>query len=237
MIKNGTTLEFSIIMPAFNEEKVIEETLRGLIRELESPSFTQISGFEIIVTDDGSSDQTYNKLEKLSSQDKRIRVFRHNTNKGFGSAVMNGIRQAEGKKLLLVPSDGQFDPGEIGKFIDALDEYDLVIGIRPGREGYGIFRRFVSFVYISLVKILFGKSFRDTNWVQAWKKEIFNKVDPKSTGVFFLQETITLTGRAGYKTGEIDSKHIAREKGQASGGKVSVILFTLYEMLKFRLRA
>lgn len=240
MTNPAETPLFSIVMPAYNEQAVISRTLQELAAELDSSVYSQYkdsSGrcrFEIVVTDDGSSDNTYDIVKKISDQDDRIRVFRHKKNLGFGSAVMNSIRESKGGKILLIPSDGQFDPSEIIGFLKALDEYDLVIGVRPGREGYGLFRKLVSFVYISLVKLLFGKTFRDTNWVQAWKTDVFKKITPRSSGVFFLQETITRTERAGFCIGEIPSRHIAREKGEASGGRLSVILFTLYEMLKFR---
>ncbi|MCE1245543.1 MAG: glycosyltransferase family 2 protein [Firmicutes bacterium] len=241
MNNSGILPYFSVIMPAYNEESVVENTISDLITEMESPRYAEFCNtpagkdwFEIVVTDDGSKDRTFDSLIRIGEKDKRIRIFRHDKNLGFGAAVMNSVGRAKGEKLLLVPSDGQFDPGEIIKFIKALDGYDLVIGVRPDRQGYNIFRKFVSFVYISLVKMLFGKSYKDTNWVQAWKRDVFLKIKPQSSGVFFLQETITLAAGEHFRTGEVPSSHIAREKGKASGGRLSVILFTLFEMLKFR---
>lgn len=224
--------ELGIVMPAFNEEKNIEKTLSGLL--------TAAEGFgidlEIVVVNDGSSDNTGKIVSDLTKNDSRIIFAEHKTNKGFGEAVRTGISRSRKERLLLVPADGQFNPDEIKMFLYALDEYDMVIGVRSARSGYSLFRQFVSFMYIGMVKVLFGVSYRDTNWVQAWRRKIFKIVKPDSKGVFFLQETITRANRAGYKVGEVASEHLDRKDGEAQGGKLNVILFTLFEMLKFRFR-
>lgn len=218
-------------MPAYNEEKNIEKTICDLLKTADKLNISM----EIAVVDDGSSDSTGEIISTLIKNDSRIIPAKHETNRGFGEAVRTGIAHSKKDRLLLVPADGQFDPAEINAFLQALEEYDLVIGVRDKRSGYGAFRQFVSFIYISLVKLLFGDCYRDTNWVQAWRHEIFEKVKTDSKGVFILQETITRAKRAGYKVGEVESEHLERKDGEAHGGKLSVILFTLYEMLKFRL--
>ncbi len=224
--------ELGIVMPAYNEEKNIEKTIGDLLLTADKLNVAM----EIVVVNDGSSDDTKEILSSMMKKDPRIISVEHQINKGFGEAVRTGIAHSTKDRLLLVPADGQFDPDETGAFLNALDKFDLVIGVRNKRSGYCLFRRFVSFIYISLVKLLFNDCYRDTNWVQAWKREIFDRVKLESKGVFILQETITRTRRAGYKIGEVESDHLERTDGEAHGGKLKVILYTLYEMLKFRFK-
>ena len=223
------TRELNIVIPAFNEEKNIEQTITGL---LDRGDRFKIH-VEIVVVDDGSTDSTYEIVTGMMESNPAIHLTGHNKNRGFGEAVRTGIKHCKLDKILLVPADGQFDPDEIDLFEEALDKYDLVIGCRSVRSGYSLFRQFVSLVYINMVNLLFAQNYPDTNWVQAWRREIFERITPESKGVFFLQETITRARMTGFKTGYINSNHLPRTNGTAHGGKLSVVLYTLYEMFVF----
>lgn len=221
--------ELSIIIPAYNEAECIGNTLGEILSRVDEKN----TDLEIVVVDDGSTDNTSDLVKNLMESEPRIRLTGHNHNRGFGEAVKTGIKQAHKENLLLVPADGQFDPEEIQYFQEALEKYDLVIGVRGERRGYTLFRQLVSLVYINMVNLLFQQNYRDTNWVQAWKKKLFDVVQPVSRGVFFLQETITRSDRAGYSIGQVNSAHRPRLSGKEKGSRLDFILFTLYEMLKF----
>lgn len=144
-----TDIEFSIIIPAFNEEETIERFLNNLQQVLSGIDST----YEIIVVDDGSTDNTFSITSKISG----IRVIRHHYNKGNGAAVKTGIMNAQGEKVVIIDADGQHDPKHISEMLRLLDDYDLVVGTREtfgiGRRGFGNF--FVSRLasYISGIKI------------------------------------------------------------------------------------
>ena len=107
----------SVIVPAFNE---------GLsIRQLVSDLQTAASWHEILVVDDGSSDDTGAQAGAAGA-----RVIRHPYNKGNGAAVKSGIRQASGTFVLIVDGDGQHRPADAVRLISQLSEYDLVVGAR-----------------------------------------------------------------------------------------------------------
>jgi glycosyltransferase involved in cell wall biosynthesis len=107
----------SVIVPAFNE---------GLsIRQLVSDLQTAASWHEILVVDDGSSDDTGAQAGAAGAH-----VIRHPYNKGNGAAVKSGIRQASGTFVLIVDGDGQHRPADAVRLISQLSEYDLVVGAR-----------------------------------------------------------------------------------------------------------
>jgi glycosyltransferase involved in cell wall biosynthesis len=108
--------ETTVVIPAFNEAHGITDTVRGLASQ----------GFaEILVVDDGSTDETAARAEAAGA-----RVIRHPYNKGNGASVKTGIREAASRVLLLMDADTQHDPQEAGKLVGPIGTYDMVIGAR-----------------------------------------------------------------------------------------------------------
>jgi glycosyltransferase involved in cell wall biosynthesis len=107
----------SIVIPAYNEAGSIGklvERLKALHPE-----------FEIIVINDGSSDDTAS-----AAFDAGATVYSHPYNIGNGAAIKNGIRVASGDILVLMDADGQHDPADIERLLEYLPEYDMVVGAR-----------------------------------------------------------------------------------------------------------
>ena len=132
-------LETTVVIPAFNEARGIAETVAGL----------KPQGFaEIVVVDDGSTDDTATRAETAGA-----RVVRHPYNKGNGAAVKTGIREAKTPVILLMDADTQHDPAEATKLIGPVGTYDLVIGARSLADqstiratGNAIFRALASWL-------------------------------------------------------------------------------------------
>ena len=114
-LPTGTTL--SIVIPAYNEAAGIRSVLARICRDYPDA--------EIIVVDDGSTDGTGDQLQGLP-----IRVLRSPYNKGNGASVKAGIRAARGDYVLLLDSDGQQEPADIGKLLIHTGVYDLIVGAR-----------------------------------------------------------------------------------------------------------
>jgi len=118
--------KFSIIIPAFNEEKTIGDII------------SRIQGLypvaEIIVINDGSTDNT-----AAAALGSGAKVYNHPYNIGNGAAVKSGIRVATGDILIFMDGDGQHDPADIQRLIDHFPEYDMVVGSRSqnGQASFG----------------------------------------------------------------------------------------------------
>lgn len=118
--------ELSIILPAFNEALVIKENLKTIEHKLNALKLD----YEIIVVNDGSSDNT---LEKVSGwPSKRVKVFGYDRNQGKGQAICYGMQRANGQYRLFMDVDLSTDLHEIEKFLVLIrqGQYDMVIGNR-----------------------------------------------------------------------------------------------------------
>src|SRR5260370_35747275 len=122
----------SALLPAYNEEAIIERTVRhvaGVLRGL-------VNDFEVIVTNDGSRDRTGEILADLQQRepDLHMRVVTHERNQGYGAALASGFDAARKDLIFLTDGDKQFDVTELSQFLPAMaGQTDLAIGWRRNR--------------------------------------------------------------------------------------------------------
>jgi glycosyltransferase involved in cell wall biosynthesis len=174
------TPDVTIIIPAHNEEEGISD----VITQLE-----ELSGnYEILVVDDGSTDNTH----KLAS-DTGVKVIRHPYNKGYGAALKTGIRNAKADIVLFMDADGQHKPSDIEKLIPYIGEYDMVVGARTKKSKISLLRRPGKKILSLTANFLAGMKIPDLNsGFRALKKSVaqeFMHILPNS---FSFSTTITL---------------------------------------------
>ena len=118
-------LKFSIIVPCYNEEDAIEQTVNELLRGL--PIDTD---YEIIIVNDGSTDATAGKLEMLLRHVPILRVVNHHRNRGYGAALKTGIRHANNELIVITDADGTYPNDRIPELVEETRDADMVIGAR-----------------------------------------------------------------------------------------------------------
>lgn len=123
MLSSINKIKTSIIVPAFNEEKVIEEVIISLKKYLSEAC-------EIIVVNDGSTDKTRELLEKIAD----IEIIHHSKNRGYGAALKSGIKKSQGEYILIIDADGSYPPESISELINQKDYYDMVVGARTNPQ-------------------------------------------------------------------------------------------------------
>ena len=177
----------SVVIPACNEAGAIGDVVRALK--------STASWHEIIVVDDGSTDDTGARAGAAGA-----RVIRHPYNKGNGAAVKSGIRAATGEYLLIIDGDGQHQPGDALRLVGRLGEYDLVVGARSRETQAGSTRRFGNAALNRLASFLTEREIPDlTSGFRAARRSCLEEFLPLLPNGFSTPTTTTLAFlKAGY---------------------------------------
>ncbi|WP_305908255.1 glycosyltransferase family 2 protein [Methylomarinum sp. Ch1-1] len=158
----------SIVLPAKNEALNIEPVINKLKKEV----FSDLRQIEILVIDDGSTDDT-----RILAEQAGARVISHPYSQGNGASIKTGARNAKGEILVFMDADGQHDPAEIPTLLQKLDEgYDMVVGARKPSTHASLFRRFANAFYNRLASVMTGHKIEDlTSGFRATRAEKFRK--------------------------------------------------------------
>jgi glycosyltransferase involved in cell wall biosynthesis len=227
-------LDLSFIMPAFDEEAVLEAALERTIEILRSLDGLS---FELILVNDGSRDRTPEIARRVFAGVSFARVVDHERNLGLGAAVRTGILNSFGERIVFMPVDSPLEKHEIERYLAAFDDKtEIVVGCRISRLGYNPLMRFNSVLYPALVRILFGVKLRDFNWIHMYRRRIFPRAINRNDGIFGPTEIILKAVRMGCRIREIDVGMKERKVGSASASRFRVMLRTLRELLLYRLR-
>lgn len=155
--------DLSIIIPAYNEEQRLPETLEKIAAFLQNEPTTT----EVVVVDDGSSDNTVGVAESFRGKLPQLRVISNGTNRGKGFSVRNGSLQARGRVALFTDADLSAPIEESRKLIEALKTHDVAIGSRAMDRGLigvheSLFREFAGIVFNKIVRFILWLPFVDT---------------------------------------------------------------------------
>lgn len=186
----------SIVIPAYNEESGIRNTLIELIGYMDSIEYS----YEIILIDDGSEDDTYTIVKNIEKNYPDIlRLVQHTCNKGYGSSIKTGVRIAEGDYIAWYDADGQHRPEDLEKLIRRIscENMDYCIGSRTNDSYEEKTRKFGKIVLKFVVNLLAREKMEDFNCgLRIFKREIIRKhanLLPKRFGAstvtgFLMQE-------------------------------------------------
>lgn len=206
-------MNFSIIIPAHNEEDNIEQVINGLEHNLDIKH-------EVIVVDDHSTDNTVDIVRRLAVQYRNnIRLVKNNTTQGFSNALKTGISNANSNIVVPVMADLCDDPNTINRMYEKAQEgFDIVCGSRymPGGRKIGgpkiksFFSRFVS---VSLHFLIGIPTYDISNSFKLYRRGVIQDINIKASG-FDLSVEIPLKAYfLGYKITEVPTTWIDRKDG------------------------
>jgi len=220
----------SLVIPCYNEEGNLR-ALAAAIREAVDPLKVP---YEIIITDDCSTDNSWNLLKELAAADPRIRVQRFAFNCGESAASWAGLQAARGQYLVTLDADLQNDPRDLPKFLEALKQYDCVCGTRVDTRGRGDnFIRIASSRIANAVRNkLSGEQISDAGCTyRAFRRECLNNVKFFKGMHRFLP---TLFKIEGHSVTEIPVTNNPRFAGQSHYGVWNRLFASFYDLLAVR---
>lgn len=217
-------LKVSVIMPAFNEEEWVAASIGEVTKAFDQ---LDVSG-EVIVLDDGSSDDTAGIILNMARLDPRIRPVLLNGNLGFGGAVREGVQAASGSHLCLLPADWSYDSAAISTSIQAAQGFDVVCGWRRQRfHSVSPLRAIISWLVRCNVALLAHGSWIDVGGLNVYESNLFRRNIGDTNGYLFVFETIVRMMRERPRVTHVDISQIP-SSGKRSG---SASLHRAYQLL------
>ncbi|HYO53240.1 glycosyltransferase family 2 protein [Archangium sp.] len=138
----------SLVIPVFNEEEVLPELYRRVTQVMAAAE----TSYELVLIDDGSSDKTWEIMQRLRASDERVSLVRLSRNFGHQIALTAGLEHARGETVVVLDADLQDPPELIPRMLELWREgHDVVYGVRTRREGEGIFKRSTAAVFYRLI--------------------------------------------------------------------------------------
>ena len=220
----------SLCMPAFNEAENITGTLEGACIVL--PHF--IEDFEVVVVDDGSSDNTAEVIQRFAADHPQVRLVSHEKNRGYGAAVSTGLRAAAGDLIMFTDSDGQFSLLDLPIFLSRLEKFDVVAGYRFDRADSAV-RKFNAWAWTRLINFLFGVPLRDLDCAfKLFRREDIEKMKMNTGGAAINAEIMMQCFKRGLKVCELPVTHYACYAGEQTGANLRVVFRAFRELSEVR---
>jgi dolichol-phosphate mannosyltransferase len=177
---DGDGLKLSVVIPAHNEAESVGATVEALVRALVAEGLD----YEVLVVDDGSSDDTGGVIRRIGAENSRVRCLRSPYPNGFGFAVRAGLEAFEGDAVAIVMADGSDSPEDLVRYYQLLEEgYDCAFGSRFVRGArvvdYPRFKLTLNRVVNLGIRFLFRHGYNDTtNAFKAYRREVIETVQP-----------------------------------------------------------
>jgi len=213
MLELNRAVDITLALPAFNEEKSILKVLDqsvGALERLERP-------WEILVIDNHSDDSTPRLVEEYRKIESRVRMVVHDENKLYSGSCRTAQREAKGKYVAIMDTDGQFVASDLAKFIEKLEHgANFVIGWRRQRQD-PLLRLIVSAMFNFLGKLWLGYPFHDLNCgIRMFDRKFIQAAEIKHSINMANPEFYVRAQRANLVLDEVEIQSFGRTGGQTT---------------------
>ncbi len=203
--------KLSIVVPFFNEE----ENVAPLLAEIRAVCDALGQAYEAIFVNDGSTDATERRLNAATRGWPEARPLHYQINQGQAAALFLGMKQATGEILVTLDGDGQNDPADIPRLLAALDNFDMVAGVRARRQDSWL-RLTMSRLANRVRSSILRDGLRDTGCaLKAFRREVVESFIPIRTLYSFMG---AMAVAAGFRICQLEVAHRPRTRGQSKYG-------------------
>ena len=227
-MKSKPLSSLTVFVPAYNEEANISLIIEDVLKYV--PALAK--KWELIIVNDGSTDQTARIVRTYSERHAQVKLVNHAHNRGYGAAVKTGLRSARYDWIFFTDSDRQFRFEELATFISHREWADFVIGYRKKRRD-PLIRLIIAQGFLRLWNyLLFGLTVKDVDC--AYKlipKKCLNKLTLVTESAITVTELLYKLTKMGYRYAEVSVTHYPRPYGHQTGNHPSVMYKALRESL------
>lgn len=203
----------SVVLPAYNEEANIGAVVARALEVMPG----MVDEFEVIVVDDGSTDDTAEVARSLVTEHfPRVRLVSHARNEGYGAAIRTGFSYAKHELVFYTDADNQFDLSELSYFLPMMREHDVVVGFRVYRYDT-VVRSFLSWTYNRIVRVAFRVRVRDVDCsFKLFRREVIEKITIECPNFFVDTELVAKARKWNFRIAEKGVRHYPRFAGETT---------------------
>lgn len=222
----------SIVVPLYNEEEGVAQLVQAIFGVLSNdPDF-----LELVLVDDGSYDRTAEMVLGFAEAEPRIRLLKHDRNRGLGAAIRTGLEAAEGDLILYTDGDLPFDFSLIPELIALASNERVIVGYRTNR-GEGLRRWVLTKSYNFFCRFCLGLRLRDVNFAcKLIPRRAMRGMRLASEGSFIDAELLLECKRLGFTINEFPLTYYRRARGLSTLSRPMVIVGILSEMTRYLMR-
>jgi glycosyltransferase involved in cell wall biosynthesis len=202
----------SAVFPAYNDAGTIPSMVLTALIALRQVT----DDYEVIVTNDGSSDHTALVLDAMAERCPELRVIHHICNRGYGATLRTGFCAATKEWVFYTDGDGQYNPLELVSLVNAVKEdVDVVNGYKITRND-PLERKIIGRIYHHFVKLMFGFKLKDVDCdFRLIRRSIFDEIQLESKTGSICLEMVKKFQDAGYVFAEVPVSHYHRQYGKS----------------------
>ena len=225
-------MNYSVIIPFFNEEKNIDFLLEKILINLKKMKNVN-RNFQLVLVDDGSNDNTFEKLKSFNLKEFSSILIKHKDNYSQSAAILTGILNSKFDNIITLDGDGQNDPNDIEKILNLYEKgSDMTIGWRKDRKDNFITKTLPSYFANFIVRIFTNSRIHDHGCaLKVFKK---NKIDDYTDWGDFHRLLAARFSNKNYKVNEVIVSHSERIYGKSNYG-FSRIIYVLLDLLYIKL--
>lgn len=228
----SSVVSITVFFPCYNEQDNVARVVQSAVDVLEGID----ADYEIIIVNDGSTDDTGCIADEIATANDRIRVVHHSANLGYGAALQSGFKAATKDLVFYTDGDGQFDMREMPALLPLMTDYDIVSCYRIDRQD-SLVRKINGWLWTKVVGLTFSMKVRDVDCAfKLYRRRLFDEIAMESTGALIDTEILARAIRKGYTITQQGVHHYPRTAGQPTGANPRVILRAFKELLKLRRR-
>lgn len=203
-------LTISVVVPAYNEARNLDDAVRVVIAASE-----RFENFEILIVNDGSADDTGAVAERIAASDPRVRVIHHPRNLGFAAAYETGLAHARLEYVTFVAGDNEIAPASLVDIFAAVGSADMVVPYHATPWKRAWYRRMFTWVSVSEINVLFGWHLRYYQGPTVYLTPLAKALPRKTRGFFFITEMLVHALAARYTWVEVGLEHQERAFGRS----------------------
>ena len=228
-VQNPLVLSVSAFFPCYNDALSIGK----MVRDVRESLVDAVSDFEIIVVNDGSSDNSLQVLQELQKEIGELRIVNHEVNRGYGGALLSGFTASTKQWVFYTDGDAQYDAHEVTRLISAVTESsDVIQGFKIGR-GDPLHRRVIGRFYHHGVRFLFRLPIRDTDCdFRLIRNSVLHQVRLRSTTGVICVEMMHAFNRVNANFVEVGVSHYHRPHGKSQFFRIPAISRSALQLLQ-----